>query len=31
MLHPLEFIDLNYMELFEFPYPQFSLYNFHLW
>ena len=31
MLHPLEFIDLNYMELFEFPHPQFLLYNFHLW
>ena len=31
MLHPLEFIDINYMELFEFPQPQFSLYNFHLW
>ena len=31
MLHPLEFIDINYMKLFEFPHPQFSLYNFHLW
>ena len=31
MLHLLEFIDINYMELFEFPHPQFSLYNFHLW
>ena len=31
MLHPLEFIDINYMKLFEFPRPQFSLYNFHLW
>ena len=30
MLHPLEFIDINYMKLFEFPHPQFSLYNFHL-